>query len=167
MAGQNPGGFSLRRDNAAERTASPRCHSSLTLGSWAEPSASPGKGVTGSAGGRENPCAGAGGGTVARQTPTHGSGAGGTQSPYCHLPRGAGRDPNIWPRRMSPASARAAGAGEQLVGGKVFFVPFWLPEKGALSSFRVLPIGLFSCLSSHGCCAIGLETKGARRKKAN
>lgn len=88
-------------------------------------------------------------------------GAGSTQSPYCRSPRGAGRDPNIWPRRVSPASAKAAGAGEQLVGGKVPLLPFWLLEKGALSSFRVLPIGLFSCLSSRGCCAIGLETKRA------
>lgn len=88
-----------------------------------------------------------------------------TQSPHCHLPRGAGWDPNIWPQRVSPASAGAAGVAEQLVGGKVPFLPFWLLEKGALSSFRVLLLGLFSCLSSRGCCAIGLETKGAQKKK--
>lgn len=89
-----------------------------------------------------------------------------TQSPHCHLPRGAGWDPNIWPQRVSPASAGAAGVAEQLVGGKVPFLPFWLLEKGALSSFRVLLLGLFSCLSSRGCCAIGLETKGAQKKKS-
>lgn len=66
-----------------------------------------------------------------------------------------------------PHSAGAAGVAEQLVGGKVPFLPFWLLEKGALSSFRVLLLGLFSCLSSRGCCAIGLETKGAQKKKAN
>lgn len=88
-----------------------------------------------------------------------------TQSPHCHLPRGAGWDPNIWPQRVSPASAGAAGVAEQLVGGKVPFLPFWLLEKGALSSFRVLLFGLFSCLSSRGCCAIGLETKGAQKNK--
>lgn len=32
----NLGGVSLRRDNAADRTASPHCHGSLTAGSWAE-----------------------------------------------------------------------------------------------------------------------------------
>lgn len=90
----------------------------------------------------------------------------GTQSSHCHRPRGAGRDPNIWLRHVSPATSEAAGAGEQLVGGQVRFLPFWLAEKGALSSLRVSPVGLFSCLSSHGCCAIGLETKGARGKES-
>lgn len=70
--------------------------------------------------------------------------------PVLSLAFGAGQDPNIWPWRVSPASAEAAGAGEQLVGGKEPFLPFRLLEKGALSSFRVFPIRLFSCLSSRG-----------------
>lgn len=44
-------------------------------------------------------------------------------------------------------------------------LPFWLLEKGTLSLLRVLLLGLFSCLSSCSCCAIGLETKGDEEKK--
>lgn len=71
----------------------------------------------------------------------------------------------MWPWRVSLANTEVVEAGEQLVGGKVPFLCFWFLEKEPLSSFRGLPTRLFSCLSSHGCCATGLETKGTRKKR--
>lgn len=158
----NPGGALFWQDNAAARTTSPR------RGPWAAGLSRAGlQAVLQS---WDSPCAGRGGSTAAPQASAS-LGAGAhrsrlTQSPHCHSPRGAGWDPNIWPQSVSPASAGAAGVAEQLVGGKVPFLPFWLLEKGALSSFRVLLLGLFSCLSSRGCCAIGSETKGAQKNKS-
>lgn len=84
----------------------------------------------------------------------------GTQSLYCHLACGASQDPNIWPRRVSPAcrSGRAAGRGKSV------FPPLLAAgERGSFfiqgSADRAFQLPLKPWLLCHQ-----LETKGAQKE---